>query len=163
MIEVYCSGLRPALFFYKVSALRLKPFESRRGYFIVIAALLRRFSQNGEWEIRLVCPIRHFSYQRHISTTVTIKSYGSHPRSFHFAPHLTTFDNKASMPFHHFSYQHYISTTLTIKSYGFHPKSFHFAPHLTTFDNKASMPFRHFSYQNYISTTLAAKPSAIYR
>jgi len=72
MIEVYCSGLRPALI-YKVSALRLKPSESRRGYFIVKSRNLRHETQLLEWEIR---------------------SSMSHPRSSHFAPHLTTFDNK---------------------------------------------------------------------
>ena len=37
----------------------------------MIAALLRRFNLKPEWEIRSVCPIRAFSCQRHISTTLT--------------------------------------------------------------------------------------------
>ena len=37
----------------------------------MIRGHLRLFSQNGEWEIRLVYPIRHFSCQSHICTTLT--------------------------------------------------------------------------------------------
>ena len=49
-------------------ALYLQPSIEK---FVVIVALLRRFSQKPEWEIHSVCPIRAFSYQRHISTTLT--------------------------------------------------------------------------------------------
>jgi hypothetical protein len=52
-------------------ALYLQPSIEK---FVVIAALLRRFSQKPEWEIHLVCPIRAFSCQRHISTTLTTNS-----------------------------------------------------------------------------------------